>query len=161
MFVHWTKRKKENGQKNKQIQLKFDYTAYQFVFVVSKRRKFRFGKMYKLLGITQSKLRMYGNGNHFNYLGDDHLILRGVYFFQFFACQKLYYRLFQDRLFISGYNNVESGVQARLLFLFSWTHRSDYLFSSFWRPEYLFPKTARHPSNQMVVHLVHLALNAE
>jgi hypothetical protein len=27
--------------------------------------------MYKLLGITQSKLRTYGNGNHFNYLGDD------------------------------------------------------------------------------------------
>jgi hypothetical protein len=25
--------------------------------------------MYKILGITQSKLRTYGNGNHFNYLG--------------------------------------------------------------------------------------------
>ena len=77
MFVHCTKRKKVNRQKNQQIQLKFDHTAYQFFFVVSKRRKFKLGKMYKLLGITQSKLRTYGNGNHFNYLGDDHLILRG------------------------------------------------------------------------------------
>ena len=77
MCVHCTKGKKENRQKNQQIQLKFDHTAYQFIFVVSKRRKFRLGKMYQLLGIIQSKLRTYGNGNHFNYLGDDHLILRG------------------------------------------------------------------------------------
>ena len=69
MLVHCTKRKKENRQRNQQIQLKFDHTAYQFFFVVSKRRKFRLGKMYKILGITQSKLRTYGNGNHFNYLG--------------------------------------------------------------------------------------------
>ena len=71
------KEKKIADKKNQQIQLKFDHTAYQFFFVVSKRRKFRLGKMYKLLGITQSKLRTYGNGNHFNYLGNDHLILRG------------------------------------------------------------------------------------
>jgi hypothetical protein len=29
-----------------------------------------------------------------------------------------YFRLLQDRFFISGYNNVESGGQARLLFYF-------------------------------------------
>ena len=77
MFVYCTKRKKGNRQKNQQLQVKFDHTAYQFFFVVSKRRKFKLGKMYKLLGITRSKLRTYGNGNHFNYLGNDHLILRG------------------------------------------------------------------------------------
>ena len=106
--------------------------------------------MYKLLVITQSKLRAYGKGNHFNYLGDDHFILRGGgwqiltgqnIYFQFFAGQQLYFRLLQDRLFISGYNNVGSGGQARLFFLFSWAHRPDYLFSSFWQPEYLFKKT--------------------
>jgi hypothetical protein len=36
-------------------------------------------------------------------------------YFQFFAGQKLYFRLLQDRLFISGYNNVEFGGHARLL----------------------------------------------
>jgi hypothetical protein len=65
-----------------------------------------------------------------------------IFIFNFFAGQKLYLRLLQDRLFISGYNNVEPGGQVRLFFLFSWAHRPDYLFSSFWRPEYLFPKTA-------------------
>ena len=100
MFVYCTKRKKGNRQKNQQLQVKFDHTAYQFFFVVSKRRKFKLGKMYKLLGITRSKLRTYGNGNHFNYLGNDHLILRGGsgwkiltvlnIYFQFFAGQKLY-----------------------------------------------------------------------
>ena len=94
--------------------------------MVSKRRKFRFGKMYKLLGITQSKLRTYGNGNHFNYLGDDHLILTG------------------------------GGVLANFV-------GSEYLFSIFWRTEYLFPKpaspTTPFPPNQMVVSLVHIALN--
>ena len=84
--------------------------------------------MYKLLGITQSKLRTYGNGNHFNYLGDDHLILRGWggwqilsgqnIYFQFFAGQKLYFRLLQNILFISGYTNVKSGGQARSFFYF-------------------------------------------
>jgi hypothetical protein len=128
MCVHCTKGKKENRQKNQQIQLKFDHTAYQFIFVVSKRRKFRLGKMYQLLGIIRSKLRTYGKGNHFNYLGDDHLILRGRgswqiltgqnIYLQFIAGQKLYFRLLQDRLFISGYNNVESGGQARLYFYF-------------------------------------------
>jgi hypothetical protein len=39
-------------------------------------------------------------------------------YFQFFAGQKLYFRLLQDRLFISSYNNVEFGGQARLLFYF-------------------------------------------
>jgi hypothetical protein len=39
-------------------------------------------------------------------------------YFQFFAGQKLYFRLLQDRLFISGYSNVEFGGQARLLFYF-------------------------------------------
>ena len=39
-------------------------------------------------------------------------------YFQFFAGQKFYFRLLQDRFFISGYNNVESGGQARLLFYF-------------------------------------------
>jgi hypothetical protein len=45
--------------------------------------------------------------------------------------------------YISGYNNGESRGQARLLFFFSfpWAHRPDCLFSSFWRPEYLFQKT--------------------
>jgi hypothetical protein len=38
-------------------------------------------------------------------------------YFQFFAGQKLYFRLLQDRLFISGYNNVEFGGHARLLFV--------------------------------------------
>ena len=89
--------------------------------------------MYKLLCVTQSKLRTYGNGNHHNYLGDDHLIYEGGggggvrgwqilsgqnIYFQFFAGQKLYFRLLQNILFISGYNNVESGGQARLLFYF-------------------------------------------
>jgi hypothetical protein len=39
-------------------------------------------------------------------------------YFQFFAGQTLYFRLLQDRLFISGYNNVEFGGHARLLFYF-------------------------------------------
>jgi hypothetical protein len=38
-------------------------------------------------------------------------------YFQFFAGLKLYFRLLQDRSFISGYNNVGSGGQARLFFL--------------------------------------------
>ena len=56
-------------------------------------------------------------------LGDDHLIMNGG------ACQILsgqniylrsrnYFRLLQDRLFISGYNSFESGGQARLFFYF-------------------------------------------
>jgi hypothetical protein len=39
-------------------------------------------------------------------------------YFQFFAGQKLYFRLLQDRLIISGYNNVEFGGQVRLFFYF-------------------------------------------
>jgi hypothetical protein len=39
-------------------------------------------------------------------------------YFQFFAGQKLYFRLLQDRLSISGYKNVEFGGQARLYFYF-------------------------------------------
>ena len=131
MFVHCTKctkRKREQTEKPTNPVKIWPYRISNFFYVVSKRRKFRLGKMYNLLGITQSKLRTYGNGNPFNYLGDDHLILRGgggwqillghnVYF-QFFAGQNLYFRLLQDWLFISGYNNVVSGGQARLFFYF-------------------------------------------
>ena len=59
----------------------------------------------------------------FNFLSAlDFLILlrktgQNIYF-QFFAGQKLYFRLLQDRLFISGYSNVEFGGHARLLFYF-------------------------------------------
>ena len=115
-------KEKENRQKNQQIQLKFDHTAYKKKIVVSKRRKFRFGKMYKLLGITQNKLRTYGNGNHFNYLEDDHLILRGeggiLSGQNIYLRSRNYFRLLQDRLFISGYNSFESVGQARLFFYF-------------------------------------------
>ena len=51
------------------------------------------------------------------YVGLAILTVLNIYF-QFFAGQKLYFRLLQDRLFISGYNNVKSGGQARLLFYF-------------------------------------------
>jgi hypothetical protein len=67
------------------------------------------------------------------------------YFFQFFAGQKLYFRLLQDRLFISGYSNVEFGGQARLFFYFLGHTGQNIYFQVFWRPEYLFPKTASPP----------------
>ena len=95
------KEKKIADKKNQQIQLKFDHTAYQFFFVVSKRRKFRLGKMYKLLGITQSKLRTYGNGNHFNYLGDDHLILRGWGGWQILTGQNIYFQFLRAKIIFS------------------------------------------------------------
>ena len=51
------------------------------------------------------------------YVGLANFTVLNIYF-QFFAGQKLYFRLLQDRFLISGYNNVESGGQARLLFYF-------------------------------------------
>jgi hypothetical protein len=51
------------------------------------------------------------------YVGLANFTVLNIYF-HFFAGQKLYFHLLQERFFISGYNNVESRGQARLLFYF-------------------------------------------
>jgi len=82
-------------------------------------------------------------------------------YLQFFAGQKLYFRLLQDRLVISGYNNVESGGQARLFFYFLGHTGQIIYFQVFGGQNIYFQKLPVPPtSNQMVVPLVHIALNA-
>jgi hypothetical protein len=97
--------------------------------------------------------------HNFHYVGLANFTVLNIYF-QFFAGQKLYFRLFQDKFFISGYNNVESGGQARLLFYFlGHTGQINY-FQIFGGQNIYFQKLpAPHPPNQMVVPLVHIALN--
>ena len=175
MFVHCTKRKKENRQKNQQIQLKFDHTAYQIFFEVSKRRKLRFGKMYKLLGVTQSKLRTYGNGNHLNYLGDDHLIYEGggleagkfcrvrIFIFNFLRARNYIFAYFRTYYSFPAIPMLNLEVRPDHFFIFLGTQARLFIFK-FLAARISISKNCRPPPpqspNQMVVPLVHIALNA-
>jgi hypothetical protein len=83
-------------------------------------------------------------------------------YFQFFAGQKLYFRLLQNRLLISGFNNVESGGQVRSFFYFLGHTSQIIYFQVFGGYTIYFQKLPAAPpsTNQKVVPLVHIALNA-
>ena len=63
-------------------------------------------------------------------------------------------------IYISGYSNVEFGGQARLLFYFLGHTGQIIYFQVFGRQNIYFQKLPAPPPNQMVVPLVHIALNA-
>jgi hypothetical protein len=129
--------------------------------------------MYKLLGITQSKLRTYGNGNHFNYLGDDHLILRGwggelanfdgsEYLFSIFAGQNYIFAYFSTDYSVPAIIMLNLEVRPDYFFIFLGTQARLFIFK-FLAARIFISKNCQPPPpspNQMVVSLVHIRLNA-
>ena len=159
MFVHCTKctkRKREQTEKPTNPVKIWPYRISNFFYVVSKRRKFRLGKMYNLLGITQSKLRTYGNGNPFNYLGDDHLILRGggagkycwviMFIFNFLRARIYIFAYFRTDYLFPAITMLYLEVRPDYFFIFLGTQATLFNFKFLAaRISYLFPKTASPP----------------
>ena len=132
--------------------------------------------MYKLLGITQSKLRTYGNGNHFNYLGNDHLILRGgggglgnfdgseYFIFNFLRAKNYIFVYFRTDYSFPAKTMLNLEVRSDYYFIFLGTRARLFIFK-FLAASIFISKNCQPPPppppNQMVVPIVHIALSAK